>query len=164
MQLEWEAAVVQYVNFVWEKTQLCSMEPDVAPQLSDSIPLLGPHFMPPTYLHASKWSDAMHADPVLMYLCPLNIIHPFYYPDLAKCPCCEGTNVIWEGWTGSGACEVHGLKLEEVALGYQLQCKDCRTSAEAHGNEGPGYSWATTSPYFWHQHKHKEIPRELNQL
>jgi hypothetical protein len=83
---------------------------------------------------------------------------------LAKCPCCEGTNVIWEGWTGKGACKVHGLKLEEVAFGYQLQWKDCKTAEahEARDNEGPGYCWATTSPYFWHQHKHREIPRELN--
>jgi hypothetical protein len=84
MQLKWEAAVVQYVNFVWEKTQLsCSTEPDaMTPQLSDSIPLLGPCFMPPAYLHASKRPGAMHTDPGPMYLRPLNIIHPFYYPNL----------------------------------------------------------------------------------
>ncbi|KAF9239576.1 hypothetical protein BU15DRAFT_15861, partial [Melanogaster broomeanus] len=124
-QLEWEAEVVEYVNFVWKSTRLHKkgMPPKKLPY---DVPLLGPHFMPPTQLHASKRPGTSTVSPEIQYLKPLNVVHPFYYPELAQCPQCRSCDKInWEGWTGTGAREIHGLFVEEAALGLQLRCNAC---------------------------------------
>ena len=125
-QLEWEAQVVEYVSFVWDKTRPCK-KGDVAAKLSSDVPLLGPRFIPPTYLHIQKRSGSYDVGPEVQYLKPVNIIHPFYYPELACCPQCQSsTDVTWEGWTGTGARELHGILQDEVALGLQLRCNTCK--------------------------------------
>jgi hypothetical protein len=112
-----------------------------------------------------------------MYLRPLNVVHPFYYPSLARCPQCCGTNIVWEGWTGTGARDVHGVKLEEAALGCQLRCKDCKemrqenrdsqmapeSDDDSEAEQGAvGYCFATTNVSFWGKQEHWQIPRELH--
>ncbi|KAM6489712.1 hypothetical protein JOM56_014735, partial [Amanita muscaria] len=156
-QLEWEAAIVQYVNFVHDTTRARPKKSAVSlPRLSNEIPLLGPRFLPPSYLHARKRPGNAPIEPELMYLRPLNVVHPFYYPSLARCPQCCGTNILWEGWTGTGARDVHGVKLEEAALGCQLRCKDCKGQGA-----GGGYCFATTNVLFWGKYEHWQIPREI---
>ncbi|KAG2043856.1 hypothetical protein BDR03DRAFT_930693 [Suillus americanus] len=109
-QLRWEAEVVEY-----------KIEP--TDKLGLNIPLLGPQFVPPSYMHIQKCSGLRHQviEPVTQYIKPLNIIHPFYYPQLATCPrCSSDKETTWEGWTSTGACELHGLICEETALSAQL--------------------------------------------
>lgn len=181
-QLEWEAAIVQYVNFVQDATRARPKKSAMSlPRLSNEIPLLGPHFLPPSYLHARKRPGNAPIEPEVMYLRPLNVVHPFYYPSLARCPQCCGTNIVWEGWTGTGARDVHGVKLEEAALGCQLRCKDCKGIRQENrdgsrmvvdepgvqddeeteqGAQGGGYCFATTNVSFWGKYEHWQIPRE----
>ncbi|KAJ8581088.1 hypothetical protein M405DRAFT_704763, partial [Rhizopogon salebrosus TDB-379] len=126
-QLRWEAEIVEYVQYLWENSRPRSkkMEPR---KLGFSIPLLGPRFVPPSYLQIQKRSGLGQGtiEPLTQCVKPLNIIHPFYYAKLATCPRCgsnEGTT--WEGWTSTGARELHGLFCEEAALGVQLRCNRC---------------------------------------
>ncbi|KAG1835920.1 hypothetical protein F4604DRAFT_1603468 [Suillus subluteus] len=81
-QLQWESEIIEYVQFLWEKTRTWSKkgEPN---KLGANVPLLGPQFMSPSYLHIQKWSGGGAIDPTIQYLKPLNIVHPFYYPQLA---------------------------------------------------------------------------------
>ncbi|KAG2159431.1 uncharacterized protein EDB93DRAFT_1099792 [Suillus bovinus] len=39
---------------------------------------------------------------------------------------CDG--VLWDGWTGTGPRDVHGLMLDEAAIGTQLCCESCRNN------------------------------------
>lgn len=180
-QLEWEAAIVQYVNFIQEATRARSKKFAVPPpRLGNEIPLLGPRFLPPSYLHVRKRPGNPLIEPEVMYIRALNVVHPFYYPSLARCPQCYGTNIVWEGWTGTGARDVHGVKLEEAALGCQLRCKDCKGARQENRNSqmaldesgiqddeeteqgaGGGYCFATTNVSFWVKSEHWQIPREL---
>ncbi|KAG0692104.1 hypothetical protein DFH29DRAFT_883083, partial [Suillus ampliporus] len=170
-QLRWEAKVVEYVQFVWEKTRTRSKknEPN---RLALNVPLLGPRFLPPTYLHVHKCLGEGGVEPVIQYLKPLNIIHPFYFGCLAQCPQCgSADDTVWEGWTSTGARELHGLYCEELALGTQLRCNICKGSAKdkaANGtnrsevNEGDvkqSYCFATMSATFWKSWEHWKIPR-----
>ena len=96
-QLEWEAQVVEYVSFVWDKTRPCK-KGDVAAKLSSDVPLLGPRFILCMYLHIQKRLESYDVSPEVQYLKPVNIIHPFYYPELACCPQCQSsTDVTREG-------------------------------------------------------------------
>lgn len=189
-QLEWESHVVEYVSFIWEKTRP-RKKGDSPAKLSLDIPLLGPRFVPPSYLHLQRRSGAYDVDPETQYLKPVNIIHPFYYPELACCPQCQstGTDVTWEGWTGTGARELHGIFQEEVALGLQLRCNTCKSKKTTNGDlpnsatstednlkrsnstlqvEGKGsqssspssYCCATTSSAYWKSWPHWKIPCE----
>lgn len=173
-QLEWEAEIIEYVNFIWQRTRSHKKGDQSSPLPSD-IPLLGPRFLPPTYLHVTKRPGNGKISPETIYLKPLNIIHPFYYSGLAQCPRCNSEDdITWEGWTGTGAREVHGISYEEVALGLQLRCNACKAmkSAEARvhengpmegegGEEVKGHCFALTSNTFWTSWKQWEIPREL---
>jgi formate dehydrogenase maturation protein FdhE len=118
------------------------------------------------------------------YIKPLNVIHPFYYPQLATCPRCgSDKETSWEGWTSTGARELHGLICEETALGAQLQCNICKESAKmkkgntkntpgdddagAQASETAdleGYCFATTSAAYWRTWEHWRIPREFHAL
>ncbi|KAL6300463.1 hypothetical protein BKA93DRAFT_819423 [Sparassis latifolia] len=92
-QLEWEAHVVEYV------------------------PLLGPQFLPPSYEQYKKCNSMPNIVPEIAYLKPVNVIHPFYFPELARCPQCNSDDVKWTGWTTTGH--------RETALGFQLRCQEC---------------------------------------
>lgn len=191
-QLDWESEVVEYVTFIWEKTR--ARKKGTAPaKLNPEAPLLGPRFIPPEYLHLQKRpGTSFDLSPETQYLKPVNIVHPFYYPGLACCPQCQSrTDVNWDGWTGTGARELHGILQDEVALGLQLRCNKCRggnTSSAAgdgrldsekvddrgKGKDAPsqraaqikktpssGYCCATTSAAYWKTWEHWNIPCTL---
>jgi hypothetical protein len=164
-QLEWEANIVEYVAFVYKHTkhQRNTKKDGPAPSLPKDIPFLGPRFLPPSYLHSQKRYPTPVSQPQTAYLKPLNIIHPFYYDHLNKCPQCNSLDVHWDGWTTSGHRDLHGLCEEETALGYQLICKQCKdkysgAKEDASGNHG-GFCFATTNPLFWKNWEHWAIPR-----
>jgi hypothetical protein len=156
-QLEWEANVVEYVNYMYSLTKVHgnATKNTVPPVVPKGIPVWGPRFVPPTYIHLHKRSSAPEISPDTAYLKPLNIVHPFYFPGLAKCPKCHSVHVTWEGWTGTGSREVHGVNEEEFALGYQLRCKDCQAAGGS-----TKFCVTTTNPVFWEKWEHWEIPRK----
>ncbi|CAA7261854.1 unnamed protein product [Cyclocybe aegerita] len=90
-QLEWEAEIVEYVDYLHQRTSLHkNSKAPVAPSLGTDIPLLGPRFFPPTYLHFMR-----------------RIIHLVFYPSaLDGCPACGSNETLWDGWTATGAHEV----------------------------------------------------------
>ena len=162
------------MTFIWQKT-CAHKKGDSTSTLPSDIPLLGLRFLPPTYLHATKRpGNSLKISPETTYLKLLNIIHPFYYSGLAQCPRCNSRDdITWEGWTGTGAREVHGISYEEVALGLQLRCNTCKTTKSAETGvceDGPmesdveekvkGYCFALMSNTFWTSWKQWEIPRE----
>jgi hypothetical protein len=126
----------------------------VAPVLRKEVPLLGPRFLPPSYLHIKKRNSTPNIVPASAYLKPLHIVHPFYYPELSKCPQCHSDNILWDGWNTAGHREVHGVYREETTLGYQLKCTPCRDTLQP-----GGYCFATTNAKFWANKEHWEIPR-----
>jgi hypothetical protein len=165
-QLEWEANVVEYVSLVYKHTkhQRNSKDSGPAPSLPKDVPFLGPHFLPLSYLHSRKRYPNPVIQPQIAYLKPLNIIHPFYHDHLGKCPQCGSSEVRWDGWTTSGHRDLHGLREEETALGYQLICKPCenkfsRVKGDAKGIQG-SYCFATTNPVFWKNWEHWAIPHQ----
>ncbi|KAG2034370.1 hypothetical protein BDR03DRAFT_1013428 [Suillus americanus] len=102
-QLQWESEIIEYVQFLWEKTRSQSKKGDPG-KLGVNVPLLGPHFLPPSYLHVQKRSGGGTIEPTMQYLKPLNILHPFYYLHLGQCPRCRSDkDTAWEGWTSKGA-------------------------------------------------------------
>jgi hypothetical protein len=64
--------------------------------------------------------------------------------------------VLWDGWTATGARDVHGVRREERALGYQLRCKPCRTKYGKGGSneKEKGSCFATTNKFFWEKWEH----------
>lgn len=164
MQLEWASAVVEYVNYVFKATTpRGSSKKGIPPlPLRPEVPFLGPRFFPPSYISLQKRSPTPTIEPESAYLKPLTIIHPFYYPELAKCPQCEAgpEKLSWQGWTTGGYREVHGVSREEIALGYQLECKACETRfGGRNAAEKGNYCIATTNAKFWESKEHWEIPR-----
>ncbi|KAG1846545.1 hypothetical protein F4604DRAFT_1524808, partial [Suillus subluteus] len=86
-QYEWEAEIIEYINYISDKTQVRSAKALTRPRLDSKIPLLGPHFVPQSYLHALRRNQPEPAvNPDTLYLKPLQVIHPFYYSELARCP------------------------------------------------------------------------------
>ncbi|KAF8574363.1 hypothetical protein K439DRAFT_1372647 [Ramaria rubella] len=164
-QLTWEVHVVEYVDFVHKKMHVHASSKNALPHaLPSNIPLFGPYFLPPSYLHVQKRKTDPIA-PQTAYMKPLTIIHLFYYPELeeAGCPNCGSKEIVWEGWTSMGAREVHGVKMEEVALGRQLQCKICETEHQrlkgakkegAFSGIVPLYCFASTNNLFWLKWEH----------
>src|SRR5262245_28386318 len=126
---------------------------DLMKSLPSDIPFFGPRFLPPSYMVLQK-RQTSNFGPEPAYLKPVNIVHPFYYPMLARCPNCQSLDVKWEGWTGTGSREVHGLKHEETALGYQLRCNACQQKPDT-----KIHCFALTSPLFWDKWQHWEVPR-----
>lgn len=124
------------------------------------IPFLGPHFTPPTFIHSQKRLVTPDITPDTTYLKPLNVVHPFYYPELACCPQCDSKKIQWNGWTPTGHREVHGVSREETAIGVQLRCSLCQERYGKDGEEeGKGkYCWATTNALFWERKEHWELP------
>ncbi|KAJ7615765.1 hypothetical protein DFH06DRAFT_1365836 [Mycena polygramma] len=171
IQLEWEANVVEYVNCVYRLTTVNgnSKKSGGAPPLPKGMPILGPKFIPPGFIDSQKRGQ-VNIKPSSLYIRPFNIIHPFYYPDIAFCPQCSSKDITWQGWTGAGSREVHGLHIEEKALGYQLRCSPCK---DKYGKDGTdvgatnangdklGSTFATTNSIFWDQWEHWKIPRGI---
>jgi hypothetical protein len=160
-QLEWESHVVEYVNYLYGQVKVhgnATHKTQPKP-LSKDIPLLGPLFLPPSYMHIQRRHSAPVFDPELAYLKPLNVIHPLFYPGLARCPRCKSDAILWEGWTTNGPREVHGVCQEERALGFQLRCKECEDS-ETGSAKGPKFCVATTNTIFWENWEHWEIPSQ----
>jgi hypothetical protein len=145
---------VQYVAFLYDETKPRS-KTGLPRGLPSDVPFLGPRFLPPSYAVLQKRNWTSTVEPESAYLKPVNVIHPFYYPMLAKCPECQSLDVKWDGWTGTGSREVHGVKREETALGYQLRCNQCQTSPAR-----KTHCFATTNPLFWERKQHWEIPRK----
>ncbi|KAH9952138.1 hypothetical protein B0H21DRAFT_775664 [Amylocystis lapponica] len=169
-QLEWEAHIVQYVNFVHKLTKLHGSSKNVAgANLRKDVPLFGPRFVPPGYLQVYKRKTSPEIEPDITYVKSLHIIHPFYYPELAQCPQCDSEDIQWNGWTTTGHREVHGISREETALGYQLRCKPCESqyrsriaSGGVASSEGDAtFCFCTTNHMFWERREHWEIPRQF---
>ncbi|KAG1797285.1 hypothetical protein EV424DRAFT_1333429 [Suillus variegatus] len=173
-QLQWESEIVEYVQFLWEKTRRRSKKGETN-KLGVNVPLLGPRFIPPSYLHIEKQSGGGAVDPTIQYLKPLNIVHPFYYPQLARCPRCgSDKDTTWEGWTSKGPRELHGILCEEMALGAQLRCNRCKETSKSKpktrnstthrsdlvDSSIEGYCFTTTSAMYWKSWEHWRIPRE----
>jgi hypothetical protein len=131
-QLTWEAHIVEYVDFVHKKTHVHgNATKAIPPSLPNDIPLLGPRFTPPSYFHVQKQDKTAPITPQIAYLKPLTVVHPFYFQELSEagCPYCTSLEITWDRWTSTGACEVHGVTVEEFAIGQQMCYKPC---AQAH--------------------------------
>jgi hypothetical protein len=162
-QLKWEAQIVEYVSFVYKNTRTHgnSKKDTCSPCLPKDIPILGPRFIPPTYLHEQRRQSSPVVQPQTAYLKPLNIVHPFYYENISRCPQCNSSDIRWDGWTTTGHRMLHGIRGEETALGYQLVCKACEAQY-SHTKEHSGeacFCFATTNPNFWKNWQHWSIPR-----
>ncbi|KAJ3747522.1 hypothetical protein DFH05DRAFT_1600845, partial [Lentinula detonsa] len=158
-QLVFEANVVAYVTHL---SSLVSTKKKGAPlgRLPDSVPIYGPRFSPPTLNNALKRDPSgASITPALLYIKPVNVVHPFYYPnEMNKCPRCHSVDFKWNGWTGDGSRDVHGVAFEETAIGTQLRCHTCKHNKDNDGNSMP-HCFATTSNLFWDQVPHWELPR-----
>ena len=161
-QLKWEAEVVEYVTYVYNITKVHgnAKQGTLPSKLPDDIPLLGPRFLPPSYTHNLKRNPNARITPETAFLRPLNVIHPLYYNTIARCPQCDSPDKVrWDSWNNTGHRELHGVRIEENAIGYQLRCKACEdkpTDLET-GAKLP-HCFATTSPVFWKRWEHWEIP------
>jgi hypothetical protein len=164
-QLQWEASVVEYVNFLWDCTRVNRDrgKETGSTYLPRDIPLLGPRFVPPSYPQLERRQYAASGlTPDMAYVKPITIVHPFYYPSLTICPKCQSKDskdISWKGWTSTGSREVHGVQREETAMGYQLQCRACEISVSTKTAEQKGYCYATTNPVFWQNWEYWQIPR-----
>ena len=163
-QLKWTAEVTQYVQMMWNNTRQQAKSSNIFKSgyrpLSCETPLYGPRFVPPTYLDAQKRSNSPEINPETMYLKPITVIHPFYFPGLATCPRCRGYDIKWEGWTTSGSRDVHGVAFDELAIGFQLRCNVCeKLGKQTSKKRDIQYCWSTTSTEFWSGFQDFEIPR-----
>lgn len=163
-QLEWAAHVVEYVKYVKAATAVHGLsKPGTLPRvLKTNVPILGPRFIPPTYMHLRQRNITPVVEPETTYLKPLTIIHPFYFPSLARCPQCGTEDVRWDDWTATGPRDVHGVRREETALGMQLRCNGT-CAIRFQGNNAPEvgvYCIATTNTLFWENYEHWQIPRK----
>jgi hypothetical protein len=158
--------VVEYVDYVSRTTSLHgNSKPGAVPStLPKGVPLLGPRFCPPSYLHEAKRSSTPKVLPETAYLKSITVIHPFFFPGLNNCPQCASTDVLWDGWNATGAREVHGLRREERAVGYQLRCKTCKVKFGKGGSEqgAAQYCFATTNQIFWQRWEHWKIPSKFS--
>ncbi|KAF9522231.1 hypothetical protein CPB83DRAFT_772367, partial [Crepidotus variabilis] len=162
-QLKWEANVIAYVDYIYEKTKVHGNASTlrVPPALSKQVPLLGPTFVPPSYCHVMKRSTLPKIAPETAYIVPLTVVHPFYFAGtISKCPkCSESKNITWDSWNGTGGREVQGLYRNERAIGYQLRCKTCHGLPKAERSQG--FCFGTTNYVFWENWEHWKIPRKI---
>ncbi|KAI9570011.1 hypothetical protein HD554DRAFT_2019297 [Boletus coccyginus] len=118
-----------------------------------NVPILRPHFVPPTYLYSQLQPRPTNIQPDMQYLKPINIIYPLYYSELAKYPQCLFCNdVSWEGWTTMCPCELHGVSHEETAIGLQFHCHSCKCkhgrSENSPAGDDSSYCFVLTSHVF----------------
>ena len=147
-QLNFVAHIVEYI------TELTKM-----PTIPRSVPIVGPHFEPPTFTE-DRLRGKLLSGPDGWYLRPVTILHPFFDPKLRACPRDQSHVPEWDGWTTSGPREVHGLFHEEMAYGYQMRCKQCPMRTE--GGTKQQRCYATTSAEYWRERgiEHWQLPRE----
>ncbi|KAJ7463755.1 hypothetical protein FB451DRAFT_952974, partial [Mycena latifolia] len=82
-QLEWKANVAEYISVLHRETNLAAKK-----ALKSSFPIYRPRSIPPScndYRPRSSGASAK-IKPEIAYLRPINIIHPVFYPRLAKNP------------------------------------------------------------------------------
>ncbi len=163
-QLEFVAAVVEYVDLLTTLTR-ATTKGAAALQLNPRFPLLGPHFIPPSFSHAQRRHAVAQVKPDIAYLKPVTVIHPAFYPELGVCPRCSSTDVVWYGWSPTGHRDVHGIEREETAIGYQLRCNPCKRlfgqgGSKESEDEESSYSCLTTNFEFWKTREHWDIPSE----
>lgn len=151
-QLEFMAHVAVYVSHLHNDTKLHgNSQAKQAPTLKAEVPIYGPRFVPPTHLQTlrRKGPNAPIV-PETAYLRPINIVHPFYYPQLALCPDCKTDDEkIFKTnsqWTAGCPRKVHGLSEEEYAYGVQYHCSTCKKGS------------STTNPEFWKGKMHWQAP------
>lgn len=167
-QLCWMASVVVYVTRMYNATKLHGSKKKTAtvPTLATQIPLLGPRFTPPTYLQTMRRKGPRASiSPGVSYLKPLNIVHPFYYPSLARCAKCGTTKsgtggVSLKAWAGTAPRSAYGVAEDEFAYGVQYECENCGKESRASGGKKEGYCCSTTNPEFWKGYPPWEIPSE----
>ncbi|TFY79755.1 hypothetical protein EWM64_g4258 [Hericium alpestre] len=166
-QFTWAAHAIAYVEFLHTHTKPPPRSPAGTKPLplTLKVPIYGPRFVPPEYLHVVKRTPSTKVPKVKMettYLKPLTVIHPFYHaPRLSVCPRCRGNNVSWDSWTATGPRSVYGVRRPEMALGYQVRCVDCKALREklpANERHEVQYSYATTSDKFWEKWEYWQIP------
>ncbi|TFY83333.1 hypothetical protein EWM64_g678 [Hericium alpestre] len=168
-QLQWEANVVKYVDYVHKLTMPFPGKPTSS--LPSDIPLYGPQFLPPTYRDLTMHHNAPKIQAGLTYLKPIFTCHPFYFPELAICPGCDSTNITWEGWNTKGHRKIHGVHRDEFVIGCQLRCDGaCGATHEAahKRNKGrpaneketePTFCFATTNMMLWANWEFWAIPQ-----
>ncbi|TFK77611.1 hypothetical protein K466DRAFT_508295, partial [Polyporus arcularius HHB13444] len=157
-QLAFEAEVCQYVKFMAREVRPPAKSGVTSVPLHPDIPLLGPRFLPPSFLHVLRRNAAPEITPNPAYLKPLNVIHPMYYPELLeRCPNCRTLgakpDLAYNGWNPTGHREVHGVMQEETAIGIQLRCNSCEARKETRS-----HCFVTTNPIFWENVQHWEVP------
>ncbi|KAF9019632.1 hypothetical protein BDZ89DRAFT_1164575 [Hymenopellis radicata] len=159
-QLLFEAECVEYVTRIYNATTAhgnAKGSKAIPPKLPLSVPILGPRFRAPTYLEQYKRNGNAKVVPDVLDLVPLTILHPFYLVNAGvdNCPQCGSTETSWRdgGWTGAGPRDVHGARVEERAVGYQLRCRNCKQNGSAH------YCFALTNMTFWQNWEPWKIPR-----
>lgn len=167
-QMTWAANVVVYVNYINDTTSATTvsktskklkLSPDV---LKKEVPIYGPAFYPPSFVNELHRSESPEISPAVMYLKPLHILRPFYYPELVQCPC-SSKDIQWRGWTATGYREVHGVSRDETALGMQLRCNTCKATQKGHGNdeEKVQQAFSLTNFKYWENKHHWEVPRKF---
>ncbi|KAA1473136.1 hypothetical protein DENSPDRAFT_899980 [Dentipellis sp. KUC8613] len=87
-QLQWTAEVVQYVTYLHDKTKIHANTKTAkpAPAVPRDVPIYGPRFIPPGYLHVQRRKSWPQIEVETMYLKPVSVIHPFYYPRIGGIP------------------------------------------------------------------------------
>ncbi|KAJ7130666.1 hypothetical protein C8R46DRAFT_1236100 [Mycena filopes] len=161
-QLEWEANIAEYVMLLHRETRparttKASNTIPKAQVLKAGVPIYGPRFIPPSFIDTRLRGGKVKAETA--YLRPINIIHPVYYPALGKCPHCGSEDIDWDSWNATGSREVHGVRREETALGYQLRHDKCLPDEGESGTRNRCF--ATTNMGFWRNWEHWEIPRGI---
>lgn len=161
-QLKWESEVVQYVDYIHSKLYVHgnsgTLAKDAIRTLDKGVPLLGPKFSPPSFLHSMRRKATPDIRPQDAYISAITVVHPVFYPTtFTGCPKCQSPNIGWDSWNGTGARDVYGIRTNERAIGYQLRCKECKEK-KAPG----GYCFATTNYMLWEKWEHWRVPSEFH--
>ncbi|KAJ3744557.1 hypothetical protein EV360DRAFT_57571, partial [Lentinula raphanica] len=164
-QLKFEANIVVYVNYLNAKLPTTTRKSNaIQPRLEENVPVWGPRFLPPTLNTTLKRDPSgSTVNPGVLYLKPVNVVHPFYYPtSFRKCPQCNSDDIKWDGWTGNGSRDIHGISCEETAIGMQMRCSSCKNKTEDGNGKLRVHCFATTSSAFWENVEHWEVPRKYS--
>ncbi|EJD45149.1 hypothetical protein AURDEDRAFT_165695 [Auricularia subglabra TFB-10046 SS5] len=157
-QLPWMAEVLEYVNHVHSRTRVHGNTKSInQPVLSDTIPFLGPRFVPPRPASIYARRAGVQLTPESWYLRPLNVIHKFYDPGLRSCRVCgaEKTHTSSDRGASTVPRRVHGISLDELAIGQQLKCQHCKDRVSKQS------SYALTSSAFWAVVSYADLPPGL---
>ncbi|PIL30719.1 hypothetical protein GSI_06887 [Ganoderma sinense ZZ0214-1] len=159
-QLKFNAECMAYTDATWDR-----IKPTKAGGEFFALPLdwpfAGPEFHPPGFLQYQRRHVASDCNPEWVYIKVCRILHPLFFPWIARCPNCHSRDVDMTGWTGTGHREVHGLASEECVIGVQFRCEGC-AKARGTGTSGGSdekYCFSTTNPEFWAKVALSDIPR-----